>query len=288
MVICTLDSICVLQLQCGIFLIMQKAIGIFDSGIGGLTVLKEIVATLPDENLIYLGDTARVPYGIRSAETVTRYSFENTRFLLTQEIKLLVVACNTASAVSLEAVKKEFPLPVIGVLEPGARAAVAATKTRRVGVIGTEATIGSGAYEKAIKALAPDVKVHSLACPLFVSLVEEGWTDNDVAELIAGKYLAPLQGAGIDVLVLGCTHYPLLKTVISRVLGAGITLIDSATETAKEVAEVLERLKWRGNGKGAGIRKFYVTDTPERFEKIGKRFLSDPSLRAEQVKVGGV
>jgi glutamate racemase len=267
---------------------MQKAIGIFDSGIGGLTVLKEIVAKLPDENIIYLGDTARVPYGIRSAETVTRYSFENTQFLLAQEIKMLVVACNTASAVSLAAVKKEYPLPVVGVLEPGARAAVAATRTRKVGVIGTEATIGSGAYEKAIKALAPDVTVHSLACPLFVSLAEEGWTDNDVAELVAGKYLAPLRGTGIDTLVLGCTHYPLLKAVISKAIGNGITLIDSATETAKEVADVLDKLKWRGSGKGEGIRKYYVTDTPVRFEKIGKRFLGDASLCAEQVKVGGV
>src|SRR5512144_1682726 len=163
---------------------MQKAIGIFDSGIGGLTVLKEIVATLPDENTIYLGDTARVPYGIRSAGTVTRYSFENTQFLLSQEIKMLVVACNTASAISLDAVKREFPLPVIGVLEPGARAAAAATKNLKVGVIGTEATIASGAYERAIKRLNPRVEVHSLACPLFVPLVEEGWFDNEVTELV--------------------------------------------------------------------------------------------------------
>jgi glutamate racemase len=267
---------------------MQKAIGIFDSGIGGLTVLKEIVAKLPQENIIYLGDTARVPYGIRSPATVTRYSFENTQFLLAQEIKMLVVACNTATAVSLEAVKKEFPLPVIGVLEPGAKAAVAATKTRKVGVIGTEATIMSGAYEKAITRLAPGVEVHSLACPLFVSLAEEGWTDNDVAELVAEKYLAPLRGRGIDTLVLGCTHYPLLKAVISRAVGQEITLIDSARETAKEVASVLEKLKWRGNGKGEGRRKFYVTDTPTRFETIGKRFLGDSLLKAEQVKVGGV
>lgn len=267
---------------------MQKAIGIFDSGIGGLTVLKEIVAKLPDENIIYLGDTARVPYGIRSAETVTRYSFENTRFLLSQEIKMLVVACNTATAVSLEAVKKEFPLPVIGVLEPGARAAVAATKTRKVGVIGTEATIRSNAYERAIKRLAPEVEVTSLACPLFVPLAEEGWTDNDVAELVAEKYLAPLRGTGIDTLVLGCTHYPLLKAVIGRIVGSGITLIDSATETAGEVAEALVKLKLRGNGKGEGLRKFYVTDTPTRFEMIGKRFLGDSRVRAEQVKVGGV
>jgi len=267
---------------------MKKAIGIFDSGIGGLTVLKEIVAKLPQENIIYLGDTARVPYGIRSPETVTRYSFENTNFLLDQEIKLLVVACNTASAISLEAVKKEYPLPVIGVLDPGARAAVRATRTRTVAVIGTEATIGSGAYEKSIKRLAPDVTVYSLACPLFVPLAEEGWTDNDVAALVAEKYLSPFRGKGIDTLVLGCTHYPLLKAVISRAVGPEITLIDSATETAKEVADVLKKLKWEGDGKGEGLRKYYVTDTPARFEKIGKRFLDDSSLRAEQVKVGGV
>ncbi len=267
---------------------MQKAIGVFDSGIGGLTVLKEIIALLPGENILYLGDTARVPYGIRSPGTVTRYSFENTNFLLAQEIKMLVIACNTASAVSLEAVKREFPLPVIGVLEPGARAAVAATKTRTVGVIGTEATIASGAYEKAIKRLAPDIEVHSLACPLFVPLAEEGWTDNDVAALVAEKYLAPLRGIGIDTLVLGCTHYPLLKGVIGRTVGPDITLIDSATETAKEVADVLEKLRWKRNGTGEGQRKFYVTDSPSRFEKIGKQFLGDLLFGAEQVKVGGV
>ena len=264
---------------------MQKAIGIFDSGVGGLTVLREIMASLPDENIIYLGDTARVPYGIRSPETVTRYSFENTRFLLAQEIKLLVVACNTVSAISLDAVKKEFPLPVIGVLEPGARAAVAATRSRKISVIGTEATIKSGAYEKAIKRLAPDVEVHSRACPLFVPLAEEGWTDNDVAALAAEKYLGPLRGMGIDTLVLGCTHYPLLKSVISAAVGPEITLIDSATETAKEVVSVLERLNWKRSGEG--IRKYYVTDTPTRFEQMGKRFLGDALLRAEQVKVGG-
>jgi glutamate racemase len=266
---------------------MKKAIGIFDSGIGGLTVLKEIVQKLPQENIIYLGDTARVPYGIRSPETVTRYSFENTRFLLSQEIKILVIACNTASAISLGAVKKEYPLPVIGVLEPGARAAVSSTKSRKIGIIGTEATIGSGAYEKEIVRLAPDVTVFSLACPLFVSLAEEGWTDNDVAELVAEKYLSPLRDTGIDTLVLGCTHYPLLKSVIGRAVGADIALIDSATETAKEVADVLEKLKWRGDGTSKGHRKFYVTDAPARFEKIGKRFLGDALLHAEQVKVGG-
>jgi len=266
---------------------MQKAIGIFDSGIGGLTVLKEIAAALPRENTIYLGDTARVPYGIRSAETVTRYSFENTQFLLSQEIKMLVVACNTASAISLDAIKKEFPLPVVGVLEPGARAAAAATKTGKVGVIGTEATIRSGAYEKAIKKLDPRITVTSLPCPLFVPLVEEGWIDNDVAALVAEKYLASLRGGGLDTLVLGCTHYPLLKRVIGNVLGQGIELIDSATETAKEVADVLDKLRWRRPDQGTVVRKYFVTDTPTRFEKLGKLFLGDSLLSAEQVKVGG-
>lgn len=266
---------------------MHKAIGIFDSGIGGLTVLKEIAAKLPDENTIYLGDTARVPYGIRSAETVTRYSFENTQFLLSQEIKMLVIACNTASAISLEAVKKEFPLPVIGVLEPGARAAASATRRKRVGVIGTEATIGSGAYERAIKKIDPEIEVHSLACPLFVPIVEEGWIDNEVAVLIARKYLSAFDGLGIDTLVLGCTHYPLLKPVISEVMGPDITLIDSATETAKEVSEVLDKLKWRRPAAGPAVRRYFVTDTPARFERLGKLFLGEDDLEAEQVKVGG-
>lgn len=267
---------------------MDKAIGIFDSGIGGLTVVKEVVAALPGENIIYLGDTARVPYGIRSPETVTRYSFENTRFLLAQEIKMLVVACNTASAVSLAAVQREFPLPVVGVLEPGARAAAAITRTRRVGVIGTEATIGSGAYEKAIKAINPDIQVSSRACPLFVPLVEEGWTHGEVAMLVAERYLAPLRERNVDTLVLGCTHYPLLKEVIGTIMGRTVTLIDSATETAKEVSGLLAERGAKKQGRGAADRKFFVTDSPARFEKAGKLFLGDSRVTAEQVRVGGV
>lgn len=266
---------------------MRNAIGIFDSGIGGLTVLREIVKVLPAEDTIYLGDTARVPYGIRSPETVTRYSFENTRFLLKQDIKILVVACNTASAISLAAIKEEFPLPVIGVLEPGARAAVAATKTRRIGVIGTEATVASGAYKKEITRLGPDIEVVSLACPLFVPLAEEGWTDNEVARLVAGIYLEPLRGAGIDTLVLGCTHYPLLKSSVQQALGDGIALIDSAMETAREVAGVLDTRGASGD-REPGERRYFVTDSPARFEKIGQRFLGDALLRAEQVNLGGV
>jgi glutamate racemase len=267
---------------------MQKAIGIFDSGIGGLTVLKELVAALPRENTIYLGDTARVPYGIRSPETVTRYSFENTRFLLSQEIKMLVVACNTASAISLEAVQREFPLPVIGVLEPGARAAVRTTRKRKIGIIGTEATVGSGAYEKTIRRLGADIEVYAQACPLFVPLVEEGWIENDVAELVARRYLAPFKDTGIDVLVLGCTHYPLLKKVITGIVGSGITLIDSATETAREVSAVLAKLNWFRPDKEDVVRRYFVTDSPARFERIGKLFLGDEHLLAEQVRVGGV
>lgn len=266
---------------------MQKAIGIFDSGIGGLTVLQEIKTALPRENTIYLGDTARVPYGIRSAETVTRYSFENTRFLLSQEIKMLVIACNTASAISLAAVQKEFPLPVIGVLEPGARAAAAATRSRRVGVIGTEATIASGAYERVIRQIDPAVKVFSRACPLFVPLVEEGWLDNDVSELAARRYLDSLMEENVDTLVLGCTHYPLLKPVLGRIVGGGVTLIDSATETAREVAAVLGKLNWHRSDAGPVERRHFVTDTPARFERIGQLFLDEAQLTAEQVKVWG-
>ena len=200
---------------------------------------------------------------------------------------MLVVACNTASAISLDAVKKEFPLPVIGVLEPGARAAAAATGTRKIGIIGTEATIASGAYEKAIRKLDPDIQVFSKACPLFVPLAEEGWTENDVAVLVAERYLASFRTSGIDTLVLGCTHYPLLKKVIGKAVGHGITLIDSATETAKEVASVLDKLKWQRPGRGPAVRKYFVTDTPTRFENLGKLFLGDTQLTAEQVKVGG-
>jgi glutamate racemase len=198
------------------------------------------------------------------------------------------VACNTASAVSLDAVKNEFPLPIIGVLEPGARAAVAATKTRKVGVIGTEATINSGAYEKAIRKLGADIEVFSLPCPLFVPLVEEGWTENEVAELVAMKYLAALKDRRIDTLVLGCTHYPLLKKVITGAMGSEVTLIDSATETAKEVADILEKLKWKKEEQGKVVRRYFVTDTPSRFVKIGKLFLEDSLMTAEQVEVGGV
>jgi glutamate racemase len=247
-------------------------VGIFDSGIGGLTVLKELLGVLPREDTIYLGDTARVPYGIRSAETVTRYSFENTKFLVAKGIKVLVIACNTVSSVSLDAIKGSLSIPVIGVIEPGAKAAVSATRNGKIGVIGTDATIRSGAYAKAIRTLDQSIQVSSLACPLFVPLVEEGWTEGDIAELTAQQYLKQFSGREIDTLVLGCTHYPLLKDVLYKVMGDGVRLIDSAIETAREVRETLESLSLL-NAAGGRLRRFYVTDAPDKFIQVGERFL---------------
>jgi glutamate racemase len=247
-------------------------IGIFDSGIGGLTVLKEIVSVLPGEGTIYLGDTARVPYGIRSAETVTRYSFENTKFLVSKGIKMLVVACNTVSSVSLDAIKDSLSLPVVGVIEPGAKAAVTATRNGRIGVIGTDATIRSSAYAKAIRALDESIEVTGLACPLFVPLVEEGWTEGVITELTVERYLKYLSGKRIDTLVLGCTHYPLLKNVLSKVMGDGVTLIDSAIETAREVNRTLAALSLLNTTAGE-LHRFYVTDAPDKFIQVGERFL---------------
>lgn len=247
-------------------------IGIFDSGIGGLTVLKEISLLLPGEPVIYLGDTARVPYGIRSPETVTRYSFECSEFLLRQNIKLLVVACNTVSAISLSLIRQNVAVPVIGVIEPGARAAVAATKRGAIGIIGTETTIRSSAYVAAIHALDPNVEVVGLACPLFVPLVEEGWTDGEIARLVVKKYLDGIKEHGVDTLVLGCTHYPLLKAVIQETM-SGVSLIDSAVETARAVQRLLAESGALAGGPSAGTTRFFVTDSPEKFVSVGERFL---------------
>lgn len=263
----------------------NRPIGVFDSGIGGLTVLKEIMKKLPDENTIYLGDTARVPYGIRSTETVIKYSFENTKFLFSRDIKLLVIACNTASSVGLDIIKRSIPIPVIGVIEPGAKAAVRATRKRRVGVIGTDATITSSAYTEVIKALDEHIEVFGLPCPLFVPLVEEGWTDGNIANLIARRYLKKIKKKDIDTLVLGCTHYPLLKTVIRGVMGRGVRLIDSAVETSLEIKTTLENMTMVRRREGRPVREFYVTDSPERFLRIGERFLGKRIERIEKIAV---
>ena len=258
-------------------------IGIFDSGVGGLTVFKEIISLLPHEDVIYLGDTARVPYGTRSPQTVVKYSQENTRFLIGQGIKVLVVACNTSSAVSLLTLKQEHALPIIGVIEPGARRASEVTENKRIGVIGTEGTVKSRAYEQTIKAVDDQITVMSRACPLFVSLAEEGWVDNEVARLTAQGYLRPLREERIDTLVLGCTHYPLLEGVIREVMGDEVYLVNSAKETAKEVQQVLTEGRLAKAAKKDGSYRFYITDNRQRFIKVGERFLGRPLRTVELV-----
>lgn len=249
-----------------------RAIGVFDSGIGGLTVLRELMTALPTEDFVYLGDTARLPYGTKSSEVITRYSRENTEFLLAKGIKLLVIACNTASAVALAEIARDTIVPVVGVIEPGARAAAAASRSGRIGVIGTEATIASGAYTRAIQQLRPGVEIYTRACPLLVPLVEEGWVDNEIAERTVAYYLESLKASGIDTLLLGCTHYPLLRDLFRRNLGPGVKIIDSATATATAVCERLGELRL-GRGRGPGSQSFFVTETPERFVRVGRRFL---------------
>jgi glutamate racemase len=260
---------------------LMARIGIFDSGVGGLTVQRAILDALPGADTLYLGDTARVPYGTKSAETVTQYSLRNARFLASQGIDLLVVACNTASAVALPAVRDELKIPVLGVVEPGARAAARISRTGRIGVIGTQGTVRSGAYQEAILRARPDAEVIAVACPLFVPLAEEGWTDPDdeIVRGIVARYLAPLASAGIDALVLGCTHYPLLKAAIAQEL-PGIVLVDSAEAIAQDVRSSLGPVP--GNG---GIHRFFVTDLPERFTPIAGRFLGRPVELAEHVDV---
>jgi len=261
----------------------DSAIGVFDSGIGGLTVLQKIIELLPKENTIYLGDTARAPYGTKSVETVLRYSFENSEFLVEKGVKLLVVACNTSTAIALDRLRSSLEVPVIGVIEPGATKALDVTKNKKIGVIGTEATIQSGAYTKALRAKDLKVEVYSRACPLFVPLVEEGWTDNAVVEMTVKVYLGSLKQSGIDTLILGCTHYPLLKKAVRKFLGDTVCLVDSAEEIAKEVGSVLKKDSLvRKNGSGS--HSFFVTDAPDRFVKVGQRFLGEKVESAVRIE----
>ncbi len=252
----------------------NRPIGVFDSGVGGLTVVGQMREILPHEDLVYFGDTARVPYGTKSKETITRFSIENVEFLMRHDVKLVVVACNTASSLSLDFLKRCFKVPIIGVIEPGAKAAVGSTRNGRIGVIGTAATISSGAYEKAIKKIKPDSSVFTGSCPLFVPLVEEGWADKKVSGEIASIYLSPLKKKRIDTLILGCTHYPILKNVIRKVMGGRVLLIDSAKEVAKEARLILDScgLLNRAQDKEP-VYKFFVSDEPGRFVKTAERFL---------------
>lgn len=258
-------------------------IGVFDSGIGGLTVLSEIKKLLPNENFVYLGDTARVPYGTKSSKTVIAYSQINSKFLVSKGIKLLVVACNTASAVALPSLRWDLEIPIIGVIEPGARKAVSTTKTGNVGVIGTPSTIKSDAYKKAIENISPEIHVVSKACPLFVPLAEEGWTEGEIAELAARNYLGPLKDSGIDVLILGCTHYPLLKPTIQKVVGESVTLIDSAEETAIEIKRILKDKKSLNGNSSQTQKEFYLTDVSESFINIAGTFLGGEIDRIYQI-----
>jgi glutamate racemase len=251
----------------------NKAIGVFDSGIGGLTVYKALKEKMPREKVVYLGDTARLPYGSKSAETIIKFSDGNALFLLTKSVKMIVVACNSASSYAVPYLQDKFDIPVLGVIEPGAEAAVSSSR-KKIGVIGTAATIKSGAYEKAILEKNPDAQFISKACPLFVPLVEEGWIDHKVTRLVIEEYLLPLKDQGIDALVLGCTHYPVLKKMIAEVLGNDIKLVDSALTTADRVFSILKSLGWLSDGKNPGDDEFFVTDFPERFKKVGEIFLN--------------
>jgi len=253
----------------------SSPIGVFDSGIGGLTVAHAIIRRLPRESVVYFGDTARVPYGPKSPDTVRRYSHEIAGFLQKQDVKAIVVACNTATAHALAMLQDELPIPVLGVIEPGARAAVRASAGGHVGVIGTTGTVRSGAYERAIRALDDDVRVTARACPLFVPLVEEGWVDHPVTRQVAQEYLDPLLRDHVNALVLGCTHYPLLKSLICRVVGQGVALIDSAEETAAELARVLHDERLEASADAEPTHRFIASDDPLQFLQLGQRFLGD-------------
>ncbi len=262
---------------------MNSPIGIFDSGIGGLTVVKELIKLLPKENLVYFGDTARVPYGTRSVKLIKQYALEDAAFLEQFDIKILIIACNTASAVAVDLLKSALIIPVTGVIEPVVSAALNISKKKRIGVIGTTATISSQAYNKQIHSQEPDVLVYGQPCPLLVSLVEEGWVDDEITRLTIRKYLEPLLQKEIDTIILGCTHFPVIKELIQDETGPEITLIDSGQETAKVVKKMLDNMEIEANNKSDGSFKCYVSDIPDKFDEVGTRFLGEPVINAKRV-----
>ena len=250
----------------------DRGIGVFDSGVGGLTVVREIMRLLPEERIVYLGDTARLPYGSKSPKVVDKFSSQALRFLLKQDLKLIVIACNTVSALSLRKLRKSSPLPLIGVLESGAKRGIEVTRNGIIGVIGTKATIRSRAYPKLIRSLDPKVKVISRSCPLLVPLVEEGWSKSKITYQVASIYLKPLLRQNIDTLILGCTHYPLLKGIFQDIVGEKVVLVDSAQEVAKKVKELLRRRNIRKRG-GSPEHTFYISDISRRFVHMGRQIL---------------
>ncbi|MDZ4182019.1 MAG: glutamate racemase [Candidatus Cloacimonadaceae bacterium] len=260
---------------------MKKPIGIFDSGVGGLTVYRAIREAFPEEDLVYFGDTARVPYGPKSPHTIIDYSIQNSRFLLQRGIKILIVACNTSSAVAIPALKQLTGIPIIGVIEPGAEQAIKRSRNHRIGIIGTEGTIRSEAYKTAIQALMPGAEVFSQACPLFVPLAEEGWLQHDTTDLIVQEYLSYFDHLNIDTLVLGCTHYPLLKTAIQRAMGEHVCLVDSANA----IAEYLKPLLPSDIDGTPGTNSFYVSDSEDKFSQIATRILGHELSRLKRVRM---
>lgn len=263
----------------------KKPIGVFDSGIGGLTVVSQIFRKLPNEQVIYFGDTGRFPYGIRSAEVIKRFSLQNTNFLLEQDVKFIVVACNTASAQALNYIQRNCNIPIVGVIEPGAKAAAKYTKNGRIGVIGTEGTITSSSYTKALLRINHRLKVFGLACPLFVSLAENGYINKKASYLIAEDYLRLIKKKNIDTLVLGCTHYPPLKRVIRYVMGKNVRLVDSADETANTVKQMLFEMGLNNICKKNKAHKFYVSDTPDKLKKMSKYFVDTPIKKAIKIDI---
>ncbi|MCB0742367.1 MAG: glutamate racemase [Ignavibacteriae bacterium] len=263
----------------------SNPIGIFDSGIGGLTVVKSVNTFLPSESIIYFGDTARVPYGSKSNSTIIEYALQDANFLAKKNVKLIIVACNTASAVALDELKKIYELPIIGMINPGAKAAINETKNKIIGVIGTETTISNKAYSKAIKNIDAEIKVVEKACPLFVPLAEEGLIDHPATKLIAEEYLKELRNENIDTLILGCTHYPILKEVIQEVIGKNVKLIDSGSAASTEVDEYLMGRGIKNYQHNIGKYEYYVSDVPKKFNEIAKRFLGKELEFLEKVEL---
>ncbi len=250
----------------------QRPIGIFDSGLGGLTCVKKVMELLPGEDIIYFGDTGRVPYGTRSAETIIKYVRQNIRFLKTFDIKYIIIACGTASSAALPLIQEEWDIPIVGVLEATCRAAVNGTRNGKIGVLGTQGTIRSGKYQETLLTMNPELKIYNKACPMFVPLVENGYLDSEATSLIAREYLLPLKEEGVDTLILGCTHYPLLTPVISRMMGDGVTLIDAGAQTAIHAKEYLTAQNMLGNGE-QGTVQYYVSDGVEGFTSLAGMFL---------------
>ncbi len=264
-------------------------IGVFDSGVGGLTVAREIIRQMPEERIVYFGDTARLPYGSKSRDTIIRYSRQIIRFLRTMDVKAIVIACNTASAYALETVEREYDLPIIGVIEAGAATALRATRNGKIGVIGTEGTVGSGIYTEVMKKMNPDIRVYGKACPLFVPLVEEGLLHDSVTDEIASRYLSELKGRFIDTLVLGCTHYPLLRSTVGRIMGSDVTLVNPAYETALELKSLLEQKDMAcmpGSADGDPDKyRFYVSDLADKFTAFATSILPKQVKETKKIDI---